>query len=362
VTFRFRAAADVPDDAWDEVVARSADGWLFHTSAWLRARALIVPQRGYGIYDGDRLVGVCPVAEYTYRVSPAGRLTGLESVGPAFRDDAGYTDALSAEVFSHLRKRVRDERLDLLFVQYPPLSRRRREGAAPTLAGHGFRPHYFHGSLRHWGRRPVMRLMDLDGERGQWLASASERLRSSVRAVEREGLTVEEASYTDGWRRFRGVQEERYRHTHASVWPEEFFQALLPLSDRMVFYFGTTPRGETAALWVVRYDRGAMYLASGSADGNEAPGLGAALQFHAMEGEQRRGCRWYQIGAYFPFMDPGDKMFGIGEFKRRLGGRDVPIDEGIWLNRPMRFHALRVLESRVTAAVRTVKGLRPRRS
>lgn len=354
-------ASEIEPAEWDELVDHSEDAWLHHRSAWLRAEAVLAPQRGFGVRIDGRLMAVCPLMTFDLPVFP-GRLRclasgGIFSSGPAFRTDMPAERRRETEdlTYARLTGLLASERLDLLVVRLPPLTPAFFRARVNPLARRGFLPQCLYGGPLYWGHAALTRIMTLEGERETWLRSASSRLRTQVRAVEREGLAVETVSYAEGWRRFRGLQEATYRRTGASVWPEAFFERLEPLRESFALHFARKEGQDAAALWVARQGIAATYLASATDYEGADARFGAALQFHAMEEARRGGCRYYQIGPYYPFMQASDKMHRIGEFKRRLGGEDWPLPEGTLVRSPFKLHSLLALHRVATGAARVLR-------
>lgn len=359
----FRPYREIDPILWDDLVANSDDTWLFHLSAWIDAESLLYPQQGFGIFNHDRLVGICPLIRYDYptRVSKLQALSsGMFPSGPAFH--AGLSSQERNEIerltFAHLRSLMTQRRVNLLVLRLPSLSPNYFQMKVNPLIEHGLLPHSPYGGFAYWGYTPLVRIMDLSGDRNQWLATASSTSRTNFRQLERRGISPEQCDYKGGWRRFRRLQEITYHRSGASVWPESFFAKLESLGGKMAFYFAVTDSGEdVAALWVVFHEAGALYFASAADYGKQVSKYGTFLQYFAMEDAKRRGCRHYVIGPYFPYMQSSDKMYKIGEFKRKLGGCDMPVYDGTLVRNPVKCYILLALEMAIDRSRRRLRSL-----
>jgi len=294
--YRLDPLTDVEAQRWDELIAESDNGTLFHRRAWLEylAESRGVRIRHWAIRSGDRTLGyfcggILRLGPFRVLGSPL-KSWGTNLMGPLVEQGVDHHELLRA-----LDSLATAERFAMLELEHPVLSKDALEAA-------GFEP------VRDWTYSVALAPED---PQAAWKALES-TCRNRIRRAEKAGLKVEDTDdpavadefydfYLDLMRR-KGMAPPFSRHT------ARLLVSHLKKADRLFALRVLDGGGRLLAVGLFPHDDDTMYFWGGAslADGHDlCPN--DLLHWTAMQMAAHRGLRTYN-------------MSGHGRFKRKFGG------------------------------------------
>ncbi|HUS47592.1 MAG TPA: GNAT family N-acetyltransferase [Phycisphaerae bacterium] len=311
--------------SWDELVARSDDGWLYTLSSWQRAITGIpewgLEDRSFALMEKGRMLAVMPL-----QVTPAGTLasTGFGSGGPAVAPDvpAGHRKKLLRSVFEHVRRIADQTHAASLEVSVSPLSRSSLGNVRGVnfLVDHGFEDASTHCMIA-----------DLSRSEGDLWSDLERNARTRIRRARKAGYTVERADWPEMLEAYYRIHHETYERTGAAPHPRAYFQAVageLAAAGHAVLWVGRDPDGKPVAFHnCARFKDTSQYWTGCCRTDRLNTGVNYLLFWHALLGAKEDGCRWYEIGETFPNA-AGGKLHTLTIFKTLFGGEQYRFYKG----------------------------------
>lgn len=319
-----RPRGELDASAWDALVDSSDEGWLWHRHGF-QDLLTTWPARtdlSFAVGDGDRPALVVPVHLVRRPLRLGSALRRLDSLGgPCIADDLDRrarreVTALAVEHLGTLLQKTRS--IDLV-ATLPPLAPawRRPVVRVNPLLELGFED----ASGQTW-------VVDLQQPEGDLWRAVQGRKRTQVRQAERLGVTVREAGPDDLDAYYR-LHVETMARTGLGPHPFAYFAGVwldaLPYGRATAWL--AEHKGSPVAGLVVACDKGAAsyWLGASSSRGRELH-ANDLLQWRAILDARERGLVAYESGE--AKLGASGKQRGIGDFKRKFGGRLDPVFRG----------------------------------
>jgi hypothetical protein len=170
-------------------------------------------------------------------------------------------------------------------------------------------------------------LIDTSQPPEQLWAAIHGKHKTAVRCAVKRGVTVREAGSPDDldllYPVLAGTSERILKKNHYTIWPREFFAAILERlvpTGEAVFYMAEL-EGQIIAvmLHLISSDTMLNYV-SGSLREHAKDNAPSLLQWHAIEECHKRKLAWYDMGGCTPNLPEDDPGYGLFFFKKRWGG------------------------------------------
>lgn len=316
--------------AWDAFCAASPDAWFWHTSHWLEyqlawADTLGSRSRAFVVEEDGQVLAAVPLMVVEHRGAPF-PLTEV-----SLSSEPCWAPALAAG----LPERRRHEVLRRVFGAIDETAA--REGAVRAtfkVSALTVRERPAPPALRRFGYADISldsQIMDLTGSEAElWQAIPEPRRRHIARGQRHLTTTVH-----DGVSVTRAVFDE-YRDLHARAAgrvtrPPATFALMYRwiLDGHAVLVRTGLDAAAVGFVYVFLYkDAGFYGSGANDPDRRDLP-IGHVLHWEAIRWLRARGRRAYELGVQrygpLPHDVPTDKELGIATFKRRFGGRPVPL-------------------------------------
>jgi len=318
VTFSYPSLAELGDEAWDDLVRSSPDGWVFSLAGWQRLVTAVTEwgfiERGFGVMEGSRLRAVVP-----FHFRPEHRVSGSSGWGGSGPVIAGSLtgaarDAIFAAAVARMTELAKADGATTLELSCAPVT-------TSSLANRwGVNPFVFHG-FEDASR--LSQVLDLSsGAEALWDALAK-TARQAVRKAEKAGFRAERVDWRQHLDAYYACHVETYTRTGVSPHPRRYFEGIAartaPTGDSVLFV-ALTPHGEPVAFHNdARFGPGATYHTGCSRTALRREGLDYLLMWHAILDAQRSNLGWYDCGWIFPGATD-TKQQGLTLFKTRFGG------------------------------------------
>ncbi|WP_026380425.1 GNAT family N-acetyltransferase [Afifella pfennigii] len=314
----FLPRAQIPAQDWDALVNASPDGWVFALSGW---QDLILAVEPWGLEDlsfatleNGRLVAVMPLQ--IQRASGRAGSSGWGWAGPiiAVSVEASHRKRLWSRALRHAEKVGADAGANVLEVGLSPLTETSQDvpwQVNPFIEA-GFED-----------LSTVTRMIDLSvGQEALW-SGLSANARQMVRKAETAGYTVERCDWGAYADRYFEAHRETYHRTGVSPHPKAYFDGIanhIAPEGYAVLLVGFSPSGEPIAFHNdATIANGRLYHTGCSFNGHLDSGINYLLMWRAITGALESGCRWYEVGDVFPWVQDG-KQRGLTVFKSKFGG------------------------------------------
>jgi len=297
---------DAPS-GWDDAAARSPGGCVLQSSAWARIREAQGWRAEY-VRVGDPL----PVALVLWRTVPALGRIGYAPRGPivAPGDSSGLARALA-----RLAALGRERRA--FFVKVDP-------ELTAEQAGTGLRDAGFRRSPQDV--QPVLATLELDLSPGadELFAALEKDTRWSVRAAEKRGVAVREASTEADLRAFYGLYAATGSRARFITRTWDYYGLVWrTLIDARLATLRLAEQGGSAVAGAMTWRCGEkdIWMYGASSDAGRSCYASYVLQWRSILAARERGARRYDFGG-IP-VDPtrkDDPMRGPYLFKKGFGG------------------------------------------
>jgi lipid II:glycine glycyltransferase (peptidoglycan interpeptide bridge formation enzyme) len=316
-----RPAVESDADAWQAVLASTADGDFLHDWEWAAVAAFDgQPQRRYLLEDDGAVVAIVAAQQ---RDLPAGRAFWYVPHGPVLdHRDPRAGERLRALLIG-LRIAARQHRA--VAVKLEP----RLPPGDPGLAAYAGRGLRQRPETLQVGQTRIVELTDDE----TLMAGFDKDTRYSVRRAEREGVTVAtvtDAGDTAAIDALQALVGETQRRAGFPMPPLERYRvvwsALAGAGRASILEARREGELLASGMVVVEGDR-SYYLFSGSRReerGEPKRFASYALQWAMMRHARERGVRWHDLwGIAPPDAGPEHAWHGVGLFKKGFGGTEV---------------------------------------
>ena len=335
MTLRIESRRDVGPAAWNGLVERSTNGWLWHSYEYLDALELWPERRdmSFGLIDdtGD-LVVIVPLSLSSTRVRKVIELRVLESQGgPAVDGSSGLDLAEATDSIRHQVRRTARKlgAVSARFTFVPP--RRFDRAWAQTIEA-------LRDALRLVPSPGWSWVVDLrGGEKMVWDAM-EKRARTATRKAQKLGIQVRKAANHSDLDSYYGLHRETYARSKIRPHPREYFESIWEdfLSrGTALALVAEDDQGVIAAQTFAIYKKQAVYWTGCSKDQALSSGVNNLLQWNAMKHMIEQGIVSYETGEAFPAARSG-KEKGLSDFKKAMGGN---LTEVVRADLPLRHPA-----------------------
>jgi len=331
---------------WNRLVDESSEAWLYNRTEWVRLEASIYQNESFMVLSDDEQ----PLGVFVVYLSSRGprrfgdRFLFTGRNGPAMVEGLGSRQRRAVMDFSlsYLKERAQIYRANRLEVHLPPLAPAYlpplRSEVNPLLE-YGFNALPMYGSTtgikRLQGIHTPTRIVELQtGDEEHLFAACSHACRNVVRKAVRAGVTCVQDTGPAGLEAFYIAYEASYRRSGSEMKSFAFFQKMLEsLAEKgRINIFLSTHQGKNVASAVLLCYKNAVTYYAGGLD-YEAHHLSPhnLLLWETLKWARREGCRWFEMGPYFPYLPEDSKMARIGSFKCEFGGSSFLLFEGVLL-------------------------------
>ena len=334
---------------WNRLVDESDEAWLYHRTEWMDLVATLYPNESFMIISDDRQpLGVFCVYQSSRGTRRGFRQrflsTGLGRSGPALAKGLDKKLRQAAMDFSlgYLKERAKawkatylEARLPTLAPAYmPPL----RTEVNPLLQ-YGFIASPRYGSTvglsSLQGVETPTTIVDLQtSTEEQLFAACSKACRNLVRKAIQSGVTCEQNNSVSGVEAFYKPYQSSFRRSRSEMSPVSFFQEAhrsFGEMGSMRFFIASHSSKPISSVLLLSYKDAVTYYAGGVDYNAHELSPHNLLIWESMRWARNEGKKWYEMGPYFPYLPPQDKMARIGHFKREFGGRAFLLFEGLLL-------------------------------
>lgn len=338
--------AEAGRDAWDRLVDRSEDAWIWHRydlcgalSTWPGVEDL-----GFAIAgdDGELLAALPLRRTVTRRVGGTLGFSRLDSLGGP---------AVSPDVPRKRRREVLERLLGTVAEVATPRDTEFQialSPLAPTLRapdGPRVNPLLEHGledvSTQSW-------VVDLRDDEEQLWSGLKARSRRAIRKAEKAGIEVRLGGDSRDLDTYFRLHVENYDRTGAASHPRAYFETIwerFVATGHSAVFFAELDGEVIAARNFSVYKGAALYWTGASAERALEVGANHLLQWRAMLWMREQGIEWSETGEAFPGAAGKDR--GLTYFKEGFGGELYP-----------HFRARRELPSRLHRALEGFRLLR----
>jgi CelD/BcsL family acetyltransferase involved in cellulose biosynthesis len=326
MAIRFVGRKDLGRSAWDDLVDRCSEAWLWHRYDYLSALEVWPGRRDLSFAavspEGEALA-LFPAQLAPYlRIARIFRFPVLDSQGgPALANNggSGAPDDLRRSLVGHglalaRAHRTAEMRLSAsrLAPAYAPDIELRYD-SLPDLQGAEIEGHTW--------------MVDLtEGREAVWKGMQG-RARTAVRKAEKSGVSVRWGESRGDLESYYRLHRETYERTGACPHPKEYFTAIWTnfVERGLARFLFAEADGEIVAAQNFAVYKGAAVYWTGAAT-SEALRVGAnsLLQWRAIEWMLEADLRLYEVGD--AASGPSDtKARRLSDFKRSFGGRLAPV-------------------------------------
>jgi hypothetical protein len=326
MAIRFVSRTDLGRAAWDDLVDRCDEAWLWHRYDYLGALAVWPGRRDLSFAavatDGQPLAVLPLQLAPNLRIARVFRFPILDSQGgPALVGDGGQ-DAradLRRSVVGHGLALARAHRASEMRLS---LTRLAPAHGSSTELGHDNMSDL--GGVSDDGQTWIVDLRD--GREAVWTGMQG-RARTAIRKAEKSGISVRWGESLSDLDSYYGLHRETYERTGAPPHPKDYFAAIWTgfVEKGLARFLFAEVNGNVVAGQNFAVYKGAAVYWTGAAT-TEALRLGAnsLLQWRAMEWMVEAHLSTYEVGE--AAIGPADsKANSLSQFKRSFGGQLAPI-------------------------------------
>jgi SAM-dependent methyltransferase len=307
-------SADIPDDAWDEVVNASPDGWTFALSGWRRLILRVEPwafeDKSFGMASGETLIGVMPLQ--FQRASGRLAASGWGLTGPIVRDIENRA-SVTAAMITHVRTVAESLGATRIEMGRSPLT-------AAAIAHPEDQPF---GAFGFQDVSTQTRMIALDGGEDALWRGLAKNARQMVQRAKGLGYSVRRTNWAEMVDAYYRAHVDTYTRTGVSPHPRAYFEGIateMAPRGHAVLWTGFAPDGQPVAFHNdSRFGQGSLYHTACSVADHAGSGINYWLMWESIIGARRDGCRWYEVGEVFPDAVDG-KSRGLTVFKSKFGG------------------------------------------
>ena len=342
---------------WNTVCDQSSQAWLFHRSDWIELEVahFRYVNRSFALIERGRLVAVqplyisdstCGAADERLLHSGIHRHTGLAFISTL---DSGLVHAVQTAAMSHIQSIARLDRADRIQLNaqnLAPANRisSNREEIPFWVLDHGF---YLGLNCAPTGISPAPGMATCNADQVICLLDSEEQLfarlddscRRAVRKAQRSGLEFSIADANPVARYYNLAQLSAQR-TGESLAPlpyfEDLWRSLWPQHRCAVAI--VQHEGRDVAALLLGIDKEAATFLGGVSDPAALHlRVNDFMHFHAMLWLKNNGIETYRLGPVFPEVPEDWPIARVSRFKRKFGGRSVPIIQGSYFLSPERY-------------------------
>lgn len=318
MSFSFPSLREIGNEAWNDLVFGSPDGWAFSLAEW---QAIVTSvsewafvERGFGVAEGKRLLAVVPFhlrPEHSVAAS-----SGWGGSGPVIC--ASIVNEARARVLvaaiGHMEMIAKAENASVIELSCSPVT------ASSLATKWGVNPF----ELQGWADKSrLSQVIDLSAPADDLWKELASGARQAIRKAERAGLRVERVDWAANLDTYYAYHSETYERTGVQPHPRAYFAGMARHTAPMgvsVLYAALTQDGEPVAFHNdACFGAGATYHTGCSRSEFRKDGVDYLLMWHAICEAQRAGITWYDCGWIFPG-STDEKQKGLTFFKTRFGG------------------------------------------
>lgn len=356
------AFTDISTQAWDEVVEGSREAWFFHRACWVLIESAFGAERNlsFGIQDdAGRLAAIHPL--YLHRV-PLGafaeslldsgihRQTGLATLDTL--SGAGR-DAIRRAAMQHvfgLAKEVEADRIQLNAHNLAQVNCGPEREEIPYWVledgfelGLHFRENGFvpvPGMATCCADQIVPLEQRQEEEVFQGLEKACQR---AVRKALRHGLTASFESGEEAVSEYYRLAKASASRTGETLLPVEFYRSILEAfsAERQAGILFTQSAGKAIGALFLITDKGSVNFLAGVSDPEFLPlRVNDFLHWSAIQWALAGGYARYRLGPILPTVPENWPVSMVSRFKKKFGGRSVPILQGSYFCQPGKYAKL----------------------
>lgn len=362
--FQFVKKSEISESEWDQLIVDSPDGWLYQTSAWINyACRWGSDSRSFAVLSGAKqLVGIFPLYREDLVIRKIIRLkrlyTGMSGpvLGAAIAPKS--RQKLWKAMFGHVDDIAARERVDLLQVRLTTL--------APSYLPphrHDVNPLFYVGCVSplSFGAeigtvQPLTRMMYLDKPEQQLLMEMDTDCRAAVRQAERKGLCFVEGESTAALKTYFDLHQESWSRTGLVPHPYRYFEDMsdsLRSTDSLKLFFAVYEGRTVAAIMIHVFKEGAFYWGGCSSGDSLTLRPNNFLLWNVVRWAKNRGCRFFEIGQFYPHPTASLKEYNVGKFKTQFGRDELVPYEGQKIYRTNKFLMIGILRNIKKALQRT---------
>lgn len=351
------AYAEVSAADWDAVCDQSNEAWLFHRSDWisLETAHFGYVNRSFALIERGRVVAVQPLYISDSTSGAADELllhcgihrhTGLACLSIL---DSGLRHAAQAEAMNHITKLARSEsahRIQLNSQNLAPANRGPgREEIPFWVLDHGF---YLGLNCSPTGIAPAPgmatcnadQIVNLLDSEDQLFSKLDESCRRAVRKANAAKLEFRIAEDESAVSRYYELAKRSAGRTGESLAPISYFEGVwkyLKPQGRCALAFAQHAGRDVAAL-LIGIDKNAGTFLGGVSDPDALQlRVNDFIHYQSMLWLKSMGAEAYRLGPVFPEVPDNWPIARVSRFKKKFGGRSVPIIQGSYFLSPERY-------------------------
>jgi len=315
------ARAPALEAAWDALVLRSPDGFVFGLAGWQR---LILAVRAWGLRDlsfaahepgqPGRLLGVMPL-----QLDASGAIaasSGFGGVGPIVAGGLapGHRVRVRRALLRHAEETARAAGARELAFALQAVT-------AASRAGRGVSPFLEEG---YEDVSTLSQIVDLRADETRLFAGLADDARRQIARARSLGYRAERADWAKLLDDYYRTHVETYRRTGVPPHPRAYFEGIareMAPSGHALLIVGYAPDGRPVAFHNdARFGDAALYHTGCSETAHLESGVNYLVFWQALLDAKAAGCTAYESGEVFPGAPPGSKEHGLTVFKRKFGG------------------------------------------
>jgi hypothetical protein len=351
----------LPAGAWDDACARSDEAWLFHREAWVRIETVhgAVEDRSFAMVDAGGAVAAVqplyvqrlPLGPFVETLVHSGlhRHTGLAAVNGLGTEELAALRSLAMARIFEIADEVDADRIQLNAHNLAPARRSATRDEVPFwVSEFGFELGLQIGPS---GIAPAPgmstlcadQIVSLEAEPDVLFDRMEPACRRAVRKARKEGVSARwveplaelpvywELARTSAARTGEALAPRAYHEDVARLGFEGGGARML-LAER---------EGRAAAALLLLVDKSGMHFLAGVSDPAALPyRVNDLVHWAAIELGRQSGLCAYRLGPIFPELPRDWPVSTVSRFKRKLGGRSVPVVQGSWFRRPQRYRVI----------------------
>jgi lipid II:glycine glycyltransferase (peptidoglycan interpeptide bridge formation enzyme) len=297
---------------WENFLERQENRSMFLSWNWAEFEQIMGSDfRTFGIFDGEKLVGVLPIKTVRAR-----RGMYLHVRHAPVIDWMNAKLAVSTKDF--LVKFARKQKVD--FVRISPLVEKnlKNEEALRSL---GFKP-----ATTHSVDAELTLVIDLSQTEEEMLKNMRKQTRYYIRQAEKMGIEVKQTDGIEYWNAFMKIHSDTVARQKWTAYSEKYMRIEYDIfrRDRMARMFVSFYKGQPISSAIFIYYGGqSVYHHSGSLSQFRSIPSTYLLQWEAVKYAKQRGLKFHNLWGVSPEGEKKHPWYGLSLFKRGFGGQEV---------------------------------------
>lgn len=361
---------------WNNLCDNSDYAWLFHRYEWIEIESQFFTEKNlsFGIVKNNQLIALQPLYKrrinlgyFTEILIDSGihRHTGLAFCNNLNLSEIKAIRAISMNYIFHLAEEHDVDRIQLNTHNLAPINlSSNREEIPFWVRDYGF---YLGLNFSKAGFVPIPgmstcnadQIVDLKNDESSLFSSLEEACRRAIRKAEKNKLlfTIDnESNVIDEYYKLAIISAQK---TGEILPPKEFYLKIYNKfypSERCKILFALHNNKKIGALFLLIYKKAVNFMAGISHPEYLILRVNDFLHWSAIKWAKKRGYLYYRLGPVFPEVPKDWPIYKVSRFKKKFGGKYLPIIQGSYFRKPYKYLDIGINELKIRCALK-VKNL-----